>query len=71
LTKVTPVFGEAKLPFDKITPYYAKNFPVMFLDDIEIHWIHETSKEELLEKLNTLAFLRISKFNASVSTTWS
>lgn len=27
------------------TPY-----PVMFLDDIEIHWIHEESEKELLEK---------------------
>lgn len=25
-------------------------YPVMYLDDIEIHWIHESNSEELLEK---------------------
>ena len=29
-----------------------KPYPVMYLDDIEIHWIHEKSEEECLEKYN-------------------
>lgn len=28
------------------------NYPVMFLEDIEIHWIHDTSESEILEKFN-------------------
>jgi mannosyltransferase OCH1-like enzyme/uncharacterized protein (DUF1919 family) len=31
---------------EEITPPY----PVMYLDDLEIHWIHETNEEELLSK---------------------
>lgn len=27
-------------------------YPVMYLDDIEIHWIHEKDENELLEKYN-------------------
>lgn len=57
LERVTPKFieyGENKLPFDTTNSGYTKNFPIMMLDDIEIHWIHETSdnggREILLEK---------------------
>lgn len=28
------------------------NYPVMFLDDIEIHWIHDSSELDILEKFN-------------------
>ena len=29
-----------------------KHYPVMFIDDIEIHWIHEHDSDELLNKYN-------------------
>jgi uncharacterized protein (DUF1919 family) len=45
----TPRFDKNILPVHQIAQI-DKNFPVMFLDDIEIHWIHETSIDELSEK---------------------
>ena len=50
---LVPVFKKGFLPIDTNCPSIPPDsFPIMFLDDIEIHWIHETSKEDLLEKYN-------------------
>lgn len=38
--------GNAWYTFGDTKPGY----PVMFLEDVEIHWIHETSPKELMEK---------------------
>lgn len=38
--------GNAWYTFGDTKPGY----PVMFLEDVEIHWIHETSPKELIEK---------------------
>ncbi len=45
-----PVFSNNKLPMDITSPIKPGTFPVMFLDDIEIHWIHETDEKVCLEK---------------------
>lgn len=47
--KMTPVFGEPKM---KVKDLGRKNPPCMFLGDIEIHWVHEKNKEDVLEKWN-------------------
>jgi uncharacterized protein (DUF1919 family) len=48
-----PVFSSPKLPIDTNNPEVpADSFPVMFLDDIEIHWIHERDYNECLNKYN-------------------
>lgn len=44
-----PVFKKSKQ--DKDTDAYT-DYPVMFLGDFEIHWIHETNETDLLEKYN-------------------
>ncbi len=41
-----PTFGNPILPVEN------KGHPTMFLDDIEISWIHETNEQECLEKYN-------------------
>ncbi len=46
---LTPRFGDPLLP---VTEMDYKNVPVMFLDDIEIHFPHETDKDILLGKWN-------------------
>lgn len=52
-TSLVPVFKKGLLPIDTNCPSIPPDsFPIMFLDDIEIHWIHETSREELLQKYN-------------------
>ena len=47
---VKPEFKDPILPFDTTGPIKPNSYPTMFLDDIEISWIHETSKEECLKK---------------------
>jgi uncharacterized protein (DUF1919 family) len=47
-----PVFKEPILPFDTEGPVKPGTFPNMFLDDIEINWIHETDEKECIEKYN-------------------
>lgn len=48
-----PVFSSPKLPIDtnnsEVPP---DSFPVMFLDDIEIHWIHERDHNKCLNNYN-------------------
>ena len=46
----TPRFGPALLPLDDNPGVPPGSFPVMFLDDIEIHWLHEPNAETVLEK---------------------
>lgn len=50
---LNPTFSNPKLSIDtnnsEIPP---DSFPVMFLDDVEIHWIHEKDKEICLNKYN-------------------
>ena len=46
-----PEFLNPKLPIDTNNPTVPPDsFPVMFLGDIEIHWIHETDRNICLEK---------------------
>lgn len=46
-----PTFSSPKLPIDtKNSECPPDSFPVMFLEDIEIHWIHETDKDVCLDK---------------------
>lgn len=58
---VTPTFGPPSensiwAKQNKGTRYrhheIKQDYPVMFLEDLEIHWIHEDTIEELLEKYN-------------------
>lgn len=51
--KLEPIFSSPKLDIDtNNTSVPPDSFPVMFLDDIEIHWIHETDKNMCLNKYN-------------------
>lgn len=46
-----PVFSKPLQPMDtNYPPIPPGSYPVMFLDDIEIHWIHEKDSKHLLQK---------------------
>jgi uncharacterized protein (DUF1919 family) len=48
-----PYFSSPKLPIDTNNPeILPDSFPVMFLGDIEIHWIHEIDEHICLNKYN-------------------
>ena len=47
-----PIFDKATLPFDQIEDIKRDSYPTMYLDDIEINWIHENNQEECLNKYN-------------------
>jgi len=49
---IEPIFKDPILPFDSEGPITPGTFPTMFLEDIEINWIHETNEKECLEKYN-------------------
>lgn len=59
--RVEPIFGEPRKDstwaIQNKSPWYKHSevktpYPVMYLGDVEIHWIHETSKEVVMEKYN-------------------
>lgn len=50
--KIKPIFKEPILPFDTMGEIKPGTYPTMFLDDIEISWIHEKNEEECLIKYN-------------------
>lgn len=45
-----PEFKEPILPFHSNGPIRPGSYPTMFIGDIEVSWIHETTKEECIEK---------------------
>nr|WP_221067078.1 DUF1919 domain-containing protein [Methylomagnum ishizawai] len=48
LYEAEPYFGEPVLP--RYNPA-SKTYPVMFIDELEIHWIHEKTSESALRRL--------------------
>lgn len=54
--KVEPTFGEAKFPIKYMGGH--KTPPIMFLEDIEIHWVHKDDAKYVLmrwkERLNDI-----------------
>jgi len=66
-TSLVPTFGDPRV--DSVwarqngSPWYKNEeikpgYPVMYLDEIEIHWIHETDKSKLFDKY----YRRLSRF---------
>jgi len=47
-----PIFDKSIFPFYQLEDITRDTYPTMYLDDIEINWIHENNENECLSKYN-------------------